>query len=132
MFLPQRASFFAIFRWTFHCFLHITAPRGQKRKLSTDTHFHNVNPHYVAICSNHGDLFYNIYLHLQYLGHLIIHNSSQLQLIEGKIEGRISRGRPRKTRTTDITTTKGMKRAADYRIRWHGLVVDLPQETTLR
>ena len=31
---------------------------------------------------------------LQYLGHLIRHNSTQLQLIEGKIEGRISRGRP--------------------------------------
>ena len=36
-------------------------------------------------------------------------NSSQLQLIEGKIEGRKSRGRPRNTWTTDITTTNGMK-----------------------
>ena len=43
---------------------------------------------------------------LQYLGDLIRHNSSQLQLIEGKIEGRRSRGRPRNTWTTDITTTK--------------------------
>ena len=34
---------------------------------------------------------------LQYLGHLVRHNSSQLQLIEGKIEGRRSRGRPRNT-----------------------------------
>ena len=33
---------------------------------------------------------------LQYLGHLIIHNSSQLQLIEGKIEGRRSRAWPTK------------------------------------
>ena len=69
---------------------------------------------------------------LQYLGHLIRHNSSQLQLIElleGKIEGRRSRGRPRNTWTTDITTTKGLKyyqqkRAAEDRKRWHGLVVE--------
>ena len=46
---------------------------------------------------------------LQYLGHLIRHNSSQLQLIEGKIEGIRSCGRSRNTRTTDITTTNGMK-----------------------
>ena len=65
------------------------------------------------------------------------HNTSQLQLIEGKIRGRRSRGRPRNTWTTDITTTKGMKyyqlkRAAEDRKRWHGLVVNLTQETTLR
>ena len=29
---------------------------------------------------------------LQYLGHIIRHNTSQIQLIEGKIEGRRSRG----------------------------------------
>ena len=74
---------------------------------------------------------------LQYLGHLIRHNTSQMQLIEGKIEGRISCGRPKNTWTTDITTTNGMeyyqlKRAAEDRIRWHGLVVNLAQETTLR
>ena len=46
---------------------------------------------------------------LQYLGHLIRHNATQLQLIEGKIEGRRPRGRPRNTWTTDITSTKGMK-----------------------
>ena len=74
---------------------------------------------------------------LQYLGHLIRHKSTQLQLIEGKIEGRRSRGRPRNTWTTDITTTKGMKyyqlkRAAEDRKKWHGLVVTLAQETTLR
>ena len=62
-------------------------------------------------------------------------NSSQLQLIEGNIEGRRSRGRPRNTWTTDITTTKGMKyyqlkRAAEDRKRWHGLVVNLVQEKT--
>ena len=55
---------------------------------------------------------------LQCLGHLIRHNSSQLQLIEGKIEGRRSRGRPRNTWTTDITTINGtmyyqLKRAAE-------------------
>ena len=60
---------------------------------------------------------------LQYLGHLIRHNTSQIQLIEGKIECRRSRGRPRNTWTTDITTTNGMKyyklkRAAEDRKRW--------------
>ena len=69
---------------------------------------------------------------LQYLGHLIRHNTSQIQLIEG----RRSRGQPRNTWTTDITTTNGMKyyqlkRAGEDRIRWHGLVVNLAQETTL-
>ena len=57
---------------------------------------------------------------LQYLGHLIRHNTSQIQLIEGNIEGRRSRGRPRNTWTT-----------ADMKI-WHGLVFNLAQETTLR
>ena len=43
----------------------------------------------------------------------------------------------RNTWTTDITTTKGMKyyqlkRAAEDRKRWHGLVVNLAHETTLR
>ena len=71
---------------------------------------------------------------LQYIGHLIRHNSSQIQLIEG---GRIYRGRPRNTWATDITTTKGLKydqlkRAAEDRKRWRGVVVNLPQETTLR
>ena len=61
---------------------------------------------------------------LQYLGHLIRHNTSQIQLIEGKIEGRRSRGRPRNTWTTDITNTNGMKyyqlkRAAEDRRRGH-------------
>ena len=74
---------------------------------------------------------------LQYLGHLIRHNSSQLQLIEGKMEGRRSRGRPRNTWTTDITTTKRLKyyqlkRAAEDRKRCHGLVANLARETTLR
>ena len=39
---------------------------------------------------------------MQYLGHRIRHNSSQLQLIEGKIEGIRSRDRPRNTWTTAI------------------------------
>ena len=56
---------------------------------------------------------------LQYQRDLI----SQLQLIEG----RISRGRPRNTWTTDITTTNGtryyqLKRADLDRKRWHELV----------
>ena len=72
-----------------------------------------------------------------YLGHLIRRNTSQIQLIEGKIEGRISRGRPRNTWTTDITNTNGMKydqlrRKAEDRKRRHGLVVNLAQGTTLR
>ena len=70
-------------------------------------------------------------------GHLIRHNSSQLQLIEGKIEGRRSRGRPRNTWITDITATNGMKyyqlkRAAEDKKRWHGLVINLAQQRTLR
>ena len=74
---------------------------------------------------------------LQYLGHLIRHNTSQIQLIEGKTEGIRSRGRPRNTWTTDITNTNGMKyckpkRAAEDMRIWHGLVVNLAQETTLR
>ena len=73
---------------------------------------------------------------LQYLGHLMRHNTSQIQLIEGTIEGRRSRGRPKNTWTTDITNTNGMKyyqlkRAAEDRRIWHGLVVNLAQETTL-
>ena len=59
---------------------------------------------------------------LQYLGHLIGHNTSQLQLIERKIEGRRSRGRQINTWTTDITNTTGtkhyqLKRAAEDRKR---------------
>ena len=64
------------------------------------------------------------------------HNTSQIQLIEGKMECRRFRGRPRNTRTTDITTTNGMKyyqlkRATEDRKICHGLVVNLAQETTL-
>ena len=74
---------------------------------------------------------------LQYLVHFIRHNSPQLQLIEGKIEGRRSRGRLRNTWTIDITATNGMKyyqlkRAGEHIKRWHGLVVNLAQETTFR
>ena len=74
---------------------------------------------------------------LQYLGHLIRHSSSQLLLIEGNIEGGLYCGRPRNTWTTDITTTNVMKyyqlmRAAEDRKRWHGLIVNTAQETTLR
>ena len=70
---------------------------------------------------------------LQYLGHLIRHNTSQIHIIEG----RRFRGRPRNTWITDITTTNGMKyyqlnRAAEDRKSWHALVVNLAQETTLR
>ena len=69
---------------------------------------------------------------LQYLGHLMRLNTSQIQLIEGKIEGRRSRGRPRNTWTAEITTTNGMKyyqlkRSAEDMRRWHGLVVNLAQ-----
>ena len=69
---------------------------------------------------------------LQYLGHLIRHNTSQIQLLEGKIEGRRSRRRPRNTWTTDITTSNGMKyyqlkRAAEDRKRSQGLVRSQPR-----
>ena len=63
---------------------------------------------------------------LQYLGHLIRHNTSQLQLIQGKIEGRRSCGRPRTTWITDLTNNTGakyyqLKRAAEDRnMAWSG------------
>ena len=44
---------------------------------------------------------------LQYLGHLIRHNTSQL--IKGNIEGRRSRGGPRNTWITDQTNSPGAK-----------------------
>ena len=67
---------------------------------------------------------------LQYLGHLMRHNTSQIQPMEGRIEGRRSRGRPRNTGTTDITNINGMqyyqlKRAVEDSRRWHGLVVNV-------
>ena len=46
---------------------------------------------------------------LKYLGHLMRHNISQLQLIDGKIEGRGSRGRLRTTCITDMTGSTGAK-----------------------
>ena len=56
---------------------------------------------------------------------------------EGKTEGSISRGRPRSTWITGMTNSTGVKyhqlqRTADDQKRWHGLVVNLTQETTLR
>ena len=56
----------------------------------------------------------------------------KLHLIEEKIEGRISRGRPRTTWITDLANSTGSKyyqrkREAEYRNRWHGLVVNLAQ-----
>ena len=55
--------------------------------------------------------------------------TSQLQLIEGKIEGRRSPGRPRNAWTTDITNSTGakyyqLKRAAEDRKKWHGQNID--------
>ena len=44
---------------------------------------------------------------LQNPGQLIRYNASPLQLIEGNIEGRRFRGRPRNTWTTDISNTTG-------------------------
>ena len=46
---------------------------------------------------------------LQYLRHRIRHNTSQIQLIEGNIEGKISRGRPRNTWITDLINSTGAK-----------------------
>ena len=68
---------------------------------------------------------------LQYLGRIIRHNTSQLQLIVGKIEGRRYGGRPRTIWMTELTNRTGakyyqLKRAAEERKkRWHGLVVNL-------
>ena len=63
--------------------------------------------------------------------------TSQLQLIEGTIKDRISRGRPRNTWITDLTNGTGamyyqLKRAAEDRKRWHGLVVNLAQVVIFR
>ena len=74
---------------------------------------------------------------LQYLGHLIRHNSSQLQLIEGKIKGRSSVADQEIPWQLTSQLSKGvkyyqLKRAAEDMKRWHGLVVNLAQETTLR
>ena len=62
---------------------------------------------------------------LQYLGHLKRHNTAQLQLIEGNIEGRRSRGQPRTPWMTDLTNSTGAKyyqlwRADEDQNRWHG------------
>ena len=43
-----------------------------------------------------------------YLGHLIRHDSSQLQPIEGKIEGRRSHGRPGTTWLMEWTNRTGI------------------------
>ena len=53
--------------------------------------------------------------------HLIRHNASQIQLIEGNIEVRRFRGR---SRTTKLYSSISK--------RWHGLVVNLAQKTTRR
>ena len=68
---------------------------------------------------------------LQYLEHVT------LQLIEGKIEGRRSRGRPRTTWLTDLTDSTGanyyqLVKAEEDRKRLHGLAVNLAQEMILR
>ena len=67
----------------------------------------------------------------------ISHFTPQLQLIEGNIEGIISRGRPRTNWIADLTNSNGakyyqLKRAAEYRKIYHGLVVNIAQEATLR
>ena len=52
---------------------------------------------------------------LQYLGHLIRHNTSQVQLIEGKIEGRRSRGRPSsQPRTREDTSIYDIYKISKY------------------
>ena len=55
-----------------------------------------------------------------YLGHFVSHTVSQLLLIEGNIEGRISRRQPITTWITDLTNITGgkyykLKRAAENR-----------------
>ena len=63
---------------------------------------------------------------------IIRHDTSQLQLIEGNIEGKIPRGRPRTTWITDLKNNNGakydkLKRATEDPTRWHVLVVNLAQ-----
>ena len=67
--------------------------------------------------------------------HLIRHNTSQLQLMEGNIEGRRSCGRSRTTWITDLANSTGakyyqLKRAAEDGKGWHDEVVNLAQKTT--
>ena len=73
----------------------------------------------------------------QYKMRKLRHNTPQLQLVEGKIEGRRSPGRPRTTWITELANNTGakyyqLKRAAEDRKRWHSRVVNLRQEKTLR
>ena len=68
---------------------------------------------------------------LQYLGHLIRCTTSQPQLIQGKIESRISHGQPRTTWITDLTNRTGAKKAAEDKTRWLRMVVNLAQETDI-
>ena len=77
---------------------------------------------------------------LQYLGHLIRHNSSQLQITEGNIRRQNIPGPTKKDQDNchyNYQWNDGMKyyqkkRAAEDRKRWHGFVVNLTQEKTLR
>ena len=65
-----------------------------------------------------------------YFGHVIRARSIQKLLLEGKIEGKRERGRPRATRMKNIKewlghTYNGCVRRAEYRNSWRSMIADL-------
>ena len=46
---------------------------------------------------------------MQYFGHVVRGERLQRQLLDGQVEGKRGRGRPRRTWMTDITQATGMK-----------------------
>jgi hypothetical protein len=69
---------------------------------------------------------------LKYFGHITRHSSLQRMLLEGKVNGRRGRGRPRATWITDIAQWTGLKyaaavRTADDREKWRTIASN-PQQ----
>ena len=66
----------------------------------------------------------------EYFGHIIRKDNIQKMLIEGKVEGKRPRGRPRRGWTSDIKEWAGMsypkcKTIAMDRKEWHRVTADL-------
>ena len=67
---------------------------------------------------------------IRYCGHLLRHDSLQKELLEGKVEGKRGRGRPRKRWFDNIREWTGKsfvecKRLAQKRDDWRKMIVDL-------